>query len=60
MAYVNQVDGAVTCAGKLSIVVEYAEESVTTETINRTKDQATKFLLDCEVECKSYITTVCF
>jgi hypothetical protein len=43
---VNLVLGAVTCAGKLSLVVEYAEEAVDTETMKRVRDKALEFLLN--------------
>jgi NRPS condensation-like uncharacterized protein len=42
---VNLVLGAVTCAGKLSLVVEYAEEAVDTGTMEEIKDKAMEFLL---------------
>jgi NRPS condensation-like uncharacterized protein len=45
LANANLVLGAVTCAGKLSLVVEYAEEAVDTTTMKRIKDQAMEFLL---------------
>jgi len=45
LANVNLVLGAVTCSGKLSLVVEYAEEAVDTGTMERIKDQAMEFLL---------------
>lgn len=47
LANVNLVLGAVTCAGKLSLVVEYAEEAVDTRTMERIKDEALESLL-CE------------
>jgi len=43
---VNLVVGVVTCAGKLSLVVEYAEQAVDTETVVKIKDKAMAFLLD--------------
>mgnify|MGYP001152957787 CR=1 FL=1 len=43
---VNLVLGAVTCAGKLSLVVEYAEEAVDTQTMREVKDKAMEFLLN--------------
>jgi NRPS condensation-like uncharacterized protein len=46
LANVNMVLGAVTCSGKLSLVVEYAEQAVDTETMRRAKDKAMEFLLD--------------
>jgi NRPS condensation-like uncharacterized protein len=45
LATVNLVLGAVTCAGKLSLVLEYAEEAVDTRTMEAVKDQALEFLL---------------
>ena len=46
LANVNLVLGAVTCSGKLSLVIEYAEEAVDTATMERIKDQAMEFLLN--------------
>ncbi len=46
LALVNLVLGAVTCAGKLSLVLEYAEETVDTRTMERIKDKAMEFLLN--------------
>jgi hypothetical protein len=46
LALVNLVLGAVTCAGKLSLVVEYAEEAVDTRTMEKIKDKAMEFLLN--------------
>ena len=43
---VNLLLGAVTCSGKLSLVVEYAEEAVDTATMERIKDKAMEFLLE--------------
>ncbi|HSG17862.1 MAG TPA: condensation domain-containing protein [Anaerolineae bacterium] len=45
LAHVNLVLGAVTCSGKLSLVVEYAPEAVDTQTMERIKDKAMAFLL---------------
>jgi len=45
LANVNVVIGAVTCAGKLSVVVEYAEETIETKTVEHIKDTAMEFLL---------------
>jgi NRPS condensation-like uncharacterized protein len=45
LANANLVLGAVTCAGKLSLVVEYAQEAVDTPTMERIKDQAMNFLI---------------
>ena len=41
---VNLVLGAVTCSGKLSLVVEHAEQAVDTETMRSVKDKAMEFL----------------
>ncbi len=46
LAHVNLVLGAVTCAGKLSLVIEYAEETVDTKTMEKIKERAMKFLLN--------------
>jgi hypothetical protein len=45
LATVNLVLGAVTCAGKLSLVVEYVEENVDIRRMERIKDKALEFLL---------------
>jgi len=45
LSQVNLVLGAMTCAGKLSLVVEYAEEAVDTATMEKIKDKAMEFLL---------------
>ena len=45
LVHVNMVIGAVTCSGKLSLVVEYAEEAVDTATIEKIKDKAMEYLL---------------
>jgi NRPS condensation-like uncharacterized protein len=45
LSHVNLVLGAVTCSGKLSLVVEYAEEAVDTQTMEKIKDKAMEFLL---------------
>ncbi len=45
LAHVNLVVGVVTCAGKLSLVVEYAREAVDPETIGKIKKQAIDYLL---------------
>jgi hypothetical protein len=37
--------GAVTCAGKLSMLIEYTEETINTETIEKIKEKALEFLL---------------
>lgn len=46
LANVNLVLGAVTCAGRLSLVLEYAEETIDTGTMERVRDQAMEFLLN--------------
>ena len=43
---VNLVVGAVTCAGKLSLVLEYAEESIDTKTVEKIRDKAMEYLLN--------------
>jgi NRPS condensation-like uncharacterized protein len=43
---VNLVLGAVTCSGKLSLVMEYAEQAVDTKTMEQVRDKAMAFLLD--------------
>jgi len=48
LANVNLILGAVTCSDKLSLVVEYAEEAIQTETVERIKDQALEFLSNGE------------
>ena len=45
MANVGVVLGAVTCAGKLSLVVEYAGQAVDTGTMVKIKDKAMECLL---------------
>ncbi|MBU2647588.1 hypothetical protein KKI24_22970 [bacterium] len=44
-AMVNLVLGAVTIAGKLSLVLEYVEDTVDTETMEKIRDTAMAFLL---------------
>ena len=46
LVHVNMVIGAVTCSGKLSLVVEYAEEAVDTSTMEKIKDKAMEYLLN--------------
>ncbi|MBI9045229.1 MAG: hypothetical protein JEZ06_12135 [Anaerolineaceae bacterium] len=41
---VNMVLGAVTCSGKLSLIVEYAEEAIDTSTMEKIKDRAIEYL----------------
>ena len=45
LSNVNLVLGAVTCSGKLSLVVEYEEGTVDTDTMILIKDKAIGFLL---------------
>jgi hypothetical protein len=46
LSNVNMVLGAVTCSGKLSLIMEYDEGAVETETMNRVKEQALEFLFN--------------
>ena len=46
LSNVNLVLGAVTCSGKLSLVVEYEEGTVDTDTMTQIKDKAMEFLLN--------------
>jgi NRPS condensation-like uncharacterized protein len=46
LATVNLVLGAVTCAGKLSLVIEYVKDNIDTGTMERIKEKALEFLLD--------------
>jgi len=46
LANVNLVLGAVTYSGKLSLVMEYAEQAVDTRTIEQVRDKAMAFLLE--------------
>jgi hypothetical protein len=48
LANANLVLGAVTCCGKLSLVVEYAAEAVDSATMERIKDKAMEYLLERE------------
>ena len=45
LVHVNMVVGAVTCSGKLSLIVEYAEEAVDTGTMEKIKDKAMEYSL---------------
>ncbi len=45
LVHVDMVIGALTCVGKLSLVVEYAEEAVDSETMGKIKDKAMDYLL---------------
>jgi len=46
LSNVNLVLGAVTCSGKLSLVIEYEEGTVSTDTMTQIKDKAMAFLLN--------------
>ena len=46
LANVNLVVGAVTCSGKLSLVIEYAEEAIDTGTFEKIKAMASELLFD--------------
>ena len=46
LANVNVVLGAVTCSGKLSLILEYAEESVDSLSMEKIKNKAMGYLLD--------------
>ncbi len=46
LVHVDMVLGAVTCSGKLSLVVEYAEEAVDAATMEKIKDKAIEYLLN--------------
>jgi len=46
LANANLVLGAVTCSGKLSLVVQYAEEAVDTATMEKIKSKAMEYLLE--------------
>jgi NRPS condensation-like uncharacterized protein len=46
LANANLVLGAVTCCGKLSLVVEYAREAVHSVTMQQIKDKAMEYLLE--------------
>jgi hypothetical protein len=46
LANVNLVLGAVTCSGKLGLIVEYAEEAVDAATVESVKDAALGYLLN--------------
>jgi NRPS condensation-like uncharacterized protein len=46
LANANLVLGAVTCSGKLSLIVEYAKEAVDISTMENIKDKAMEYLLE--------------
>jgi NRPS condensation-like uncharacterized protein len=46
LALVSLVLGAVTCAGKLSLLIEYTEEAVDTKTMLKIKEKSMEFLLN--------------
>ena len=45
LVHVEMVIVAVTCSGKLSLVIEYAEQAVDTQTMEKIKNRAMEFLL---------------
>jgi NRPS condensation-like uncharacterized protein len=45
LATVNFVVGAVTCSGKLSLVIEYVEDNIDNETMERIKEEALESLI---------------
>ncbi len=48
LTMVNIVLGAVTCAGKLSLVIEYAEQNMDARKAEKIKEQVIEFLLEAE------------
>ncbi len=46
LVLVNFVVGAVTCAGKLSILVEYTEETIDSKTMEKIKEKVLGFLIE--------------
>jgi NRPS condensation-like uncharacterized protein len=44
LAHVNLVLGAATCSGRLSLVIEYVEEAVDSQTMEKVKDQTQAYL----------------
>lgn len=46
LVHVDMVIGAVTAAGKLSLVIEYAEEAVDSPTMKKIKEKAIEYLLE--------------
>ena len=46
LASVNLVLGAVTCAGKLSLVIEYVEDNIDPEAMQKIQEEAVGFLLN--------------
>ena len=46
LANVNLVLGAVTCVGKLSLILEYTEEAVDSRTMENIKTKAMEYLLN--------------
>jgi NRPS condensation-like uncharacterized protein len=46
LASVNLVVGAVTCAGKLSLIIEYVEDNIDLEAMQKIQKEAVAFLLD--------------
>ena len=45
LVHVDMVIGVVTAAGKLSMIIEYAEEAIDTATMKNVKDKAMELLL---------------
>ena len=45
LALVNLVVGVVTCSGKLSLLIEYAEKTIDSATVDKIKEKALTFLL---------------
>ena len=45
LVHVDMVIGAVTAVGKLSLIIEFAEEAVATATMEQIKTKAMEFLL---------------
>ncbi|NIW45815.1 MAG: hypothetical protein GWN30_14010 [Gammaproteobacteria bacterium] len=48
LANANLVLGAVTCAGKLSLVLEYAEEAADAAVMRKIKDKAVEYLINSQ------------
>ncbi|MHA2224124.1 MAG: condensation domain-containing protein [Candidatus Hodarchaeales archaeon] len=46
LAIVSLVLGAVTCAGKLSLLIEYAEETIDSKTMEKIKEKVLNFILE--------------
>lgn len=50
LSNINMVLGAVTCSGKLSLLMEYDERRASTETMEKIRDKASEFLLSKEAD----------